>query len=66
MSAVAPDERRARIAILLGAVGVAAGIASSGSVGQGKGVSGVLLIVGWLTLVVGIHRFGRIGTPRRD
>jgi hypothetical protein len=62
MSAPTQSEWRARIVLLLGAVGVAIGIALSGSVG-GHGAGGVVLIAGWLTLIVGIHRFGRLASP---
>jgi hypothetical protein len=48
--------------MLLGAAAVAVGIALSGSAGQGRGVGGVALVVGWLALVAGIHRFGRLGS----
>jgi hypothetical protein len=55
-------EWRARVVLLLGAIGVAAGVALCGSLG-GHGVGGIALIAGWLTLIVGIHRFGRLGSP---
>ncbi len=64
MSAPTRDEKRARLLILLGAIGVAIGVALSGSVGRGTG--GVILIAGWLALVVGVHRFGRLGAPARE
>jgi hypothetical protein len=50
---------RARALILGGAVLAASGVALSGTLSQGGG--GVLLVLGWLVLVVAIHRFGRAG-----
>jgi hypothetical protein len=63
MNAPAGQEKSARRVIVLGAVAVAIGIALTGSAGQGSSVGGVALVVGWLALVVGIHRFGRLGAP---
>lgn len=62
MSAGGPDERRARVVLLLGSIGVVIGIGLSGSMARMQFVGGAALVVGWLTLVVGIHRFGRLGT----
>jgi hypothetical protein len=62
MTAPVQAERRARVVIFLGAVGVVVGVALTGS-GQGNGAGGVVLLFGWLALVFGIHRFGRLGTP---
>lgn len=56
-------EPAARLAILVGAVSVALGIGLSGSLVHGRSVGGMVLVLGWLTLVVGIHRFGRLGEP---
>lgn len=53
------SERRARQAIVVGAVLVAAGLAALGA--RGGALAGVVLLVGWIELVYAIHAFGRAG-----
>jgi hypothetical protein len=50
---------RARALIVLGAVSAAAGVALSGTFYSWLG--GVLLVEGWISLIAGIHGFGRAG-----
>jgi hypothetical protein len=50
----------ARSIIALGALAATLGVGLTGSASPTLG--GVLLIGGWLGLVVGIHRFGRLGS----
>jgi hypothetical protein len=48
-----------RALLVVGAVLATAGLALSGSFSPDLG--GLALILGWLVLGVGIHRFGRLG-----
>jgi hypothetical protein len=57
---VASGEPRARKTITFGAVCAVLGIGLTGSASPTLGA--VFLVVGWMALVVGIHRFGRSGT----
>lgn len=50
---------RARGYLGAGVVVVAVGLVVAGTVSPTVG--GVLVVAGWLTLVVGLHRFGRTG-----
>jgi uncharacterized membrane protein YgdD (TMEM256/DUF423 family) len=60
MAMTVSTDPRARATLVVGAVATVLGVALSGTASPNLG--GVLLIVGWLALVVGIHRFGRLGT----
>jgi hypothetical protein len=51
--------RPARALLVLGAVLATAGVALSGSLSPNLG--GLALILGWLAMGIGIHRFGRLG-----
>jgi len=55
----AAGRRRARALLAVGAIAATLGIGLTGSAAPTLGA--VLLLAGWLTLVVGIHRFGREG-----
>jgi hypothetical protein len=54
--------RRTRNLIVAGAVLAVLGVALSGSLSPGLG--GLSLLLGWLALGVGVHRFGRLGSER--
>jgi uncharacterized membrane protein HdeD (DUF308 family) len=56
----ASRESSARRTITLGAVCAVLGIGLTGSASPTLGA--VFLVVGWMALVVGIHRFGRSAT----
>jgi hypothetical protein len=51
---------RARSVIAAGAIAAVLGVGLTGS--ASPTIGGVLLMGGWLALVVGIHRFGRLGS----
>lgn len=51
--------RAARTQLILGAGVVAAGLAIAGTVD--RGIGGVVLLVGWLLAMAGLHRVGRAG-----
>ena len=53
---------RARMVLAGGAFAIAAGLLVAGTVSQTLG--GILLLGGWLTLVAGLHFFGRAGSAR--
>lgn len=46
------------------AMAIAAGLAVAGSVDRATG--GVILLVGWIAGIFGLHRLGRAGSVRRD
>ena len=53
---------RARMLLAAGAFAIAAGLLVAGTMSQTLG--GFLLLGGWLTLVAGLHFFGRAGSAR--
>ncbi len=53
------SEHRARQVILAGAILAAAGVGALGA--WGSLAAGLLLLLGWITLVYGVHAFGRAG-----
>ena len=50
-------ERQARLFVTLGALAVAVGLGVAGTVRQDVG--GMVLVLGWLLFVIGLHLFGR-------
>ena len=46
------------------AAGIAVGLAVAGSFDRSTG--GVILLVGWIAGIFGLHRLGRAGSVRRD
>jgi hypothetical protein len=58
--AVIAGEGRARSLLALGALAAVLGVGLTGSASPTAGA--VFLVAGWLALVVGIHRFGRVGS----
>ena len=53
---------RARVLLAAGAFAIAAGLLIAGTVSPTVG--GFFLLAGWLTLVAGLHFFGRAGSAR--
>jgi hypothetical protein len=55
----ASNEARARIFLISGAVLLVVGLVMVA--GLSPWLGGPVVLVGWLALVLGIHRFGRLG-----
>lgn len=57
------DYAKAKRLFVIAAVGIAGGLAISGSVDRTTG--GVLLLAGWIAGIAALHRLGRTGSERR-
>ena len=53
-----------RTLLLAAGASIAAGLAVAGSLSQVAG--GVLVVIGWLAAVAGLHRFGRAGSALEE
>ena len=62
----AKDEpfERAKLPMILAAVGVAAGLAIAGSVERTAG--GAIVLAGWVLGIASLHRLGRAGSMSRE
>lgn len=64
-----PDEsksepfERAKLPMVLAAVGIAGGLAVAGSVERTAG--GAIVLAGWVLGIAALHRLGRAGSVRR-
>jgi len=52
--------KAARQTLAFAAIAIALGLGVSGTVSRIAG--GVMLLVGWLAMIVGLHRYGRAGS----
>lgn len=57
------DYEKAKRLFAIAAVAIASGLAVAGTVDRSAG--GVLLLAGWISGIVALHRLGRTGSVRR-
>ena len=56
---------RAKLPMVLAAIGIASGLALAGTDSQTRIVGGVIVLAGWVVGIAALHRLGRAGSGSR-